>query len=126
MPQQSVPSNDAPMGNVELPASHNSAGLRAADGDLRESERKYRTVVDSTPQGFWLIDCERRTQEVNQAGLRLPRASQPAFSTDTTSPRLNRCAPQYYTPNSLGPLDFLSSECGSDSLAMYLHRFAKD
>ncbi len=35
--------------------------------ELRESEAKYRRVIDSAGQGFWLIDPQRRTVEVNAA-----------------------------------------------------------
>ena len=38
---------------------------------LRESEEKYRTVIDSTMEGFWLISPEKKTLEVNESLCRM-------------------------------------------------------
>ncbi len=43
----------------------------AAIAALRESERKYRTIVDSTSNGYWLVDTDRKTVEVNAALRRM-------------------------------------------------------
>ena len=37
------------------------------DEELRDNAAKYRNVIDNARQGFWLIDTERRTLEVNEA-----------------------------------------------------------
>lgn len=43
----------------------------AAIAALRESERKYRTIVDSTSDGYWLVDTDLKTVEVNAALRRM-------------------------------------------------------
>lgn len=40
---------------------------RLADERLRKSEEKYRTLLTITSEGFWLINSERKTIEVNEA-----------------------------------------------------------
>lgn len=41
--------------------------VRARTSALEESERKYRSIVDSTQEGFWLVGGWGRALEVNQA-----------------------------------------------------------
>lgn len=43
----------------------------AAERALRESEHKYRSLVDNTPAGFWLIGRDQRTVQVNGALCRM-------------------------------------------------------
>jgi PAS domain S-box-containing protein len=38
-----------------------------ADALLRESEERHRLIVESAAEGFWMIDGERRTTEVNSS-----------------------------------------------------------
>ena len=38
---------------------------------LRESEHKYRSAINLTAEGFWLIDLERKTVEVNDSLCRM-------------------------------------------------------
>ena len=38
-----------------------------AEDALRESEARYRTLLETTAEGFWLIDNERKTVEVNES-----------------------------------------------------------
>ena len=40
---------------------------RLADEWLRKSEEKYRTLLKTTSEGFWLLNPERKTVEVNEA-----------------------------------------------------------
>jgi len=44
---------------------------KRADDALRESERRYRSVVNSTSEGYWLLNKERETIEVNDSLLRM-------------------------------------------------------
>jgi len=41
--------------------------LKQADEALRESEKKYRTLLETTSEGCWIIDPELKTVEVNQS-----------------------------------------------------------
>ncbi|MCC6231282.1 MAG: PAS domain S-box protein [Verrucomicrobiales bacterium] len=38
--------------------------------EIQESEERYRSVVESSPEGFWLVDAEGRILEVNDQYLR--------------------------------------------------------
>lgn len=40
---------------------------RETEETLRKSELKYRQIIDTTSEGYWLIDGETRTLEVNRA-----------------------------------------------------------
>jgi len=40
---------------------------KQAETALRKSEEKYRTLLETTSEGFWLLNPERKTIEVNQA-----------------------------------------------------------
>lgn len=42
-----------------------------AETALRESEAQYRRVIETTPDGFWIIDTRGRFLEVNDAYVRL-------------------------------------------------------
>jgi PAS domain S-box-containing protein len=44
----------------------NLAAKHASRAALEESERKYRTIVDSSQEGIWVIDDEMRTTFVNE------------------------------------------------------------
>lgn len=50
---------------------HDITERRAAEQALQQSEYKYRSLVDSTPAGFWLVDAAQRTVQVNPALCRL-------------------------------------------------------
>lgn len=39
---------------------------RRAERDLAESERKYRTIVDTTSEGVWMVDADTKTTFVNR------------------------------------------------------------
>ena len=43
---------------------------------LRKSEKKYRTLLETTLEGYWLLNSERKTIEVNQALCRMLGYSQ--------------------------------------------------
>jgi PAS domain S-box-containing protein len=40
---------------------------KRAEKALQESEKKYRTLLETTSEGYWIIDPELKTIEVNQA-----------------------------------------------------------
>ena len=40
---------------------------KQAEDALRASENKYRSILSQTSQGYWLIDAESKTTEVNQS-----------------------------------------------------------
>ena len=40
---------------------------KQAEEALRESEEKYRTLLETTPEGCWLLNPERKTIEVNES-----------------------------------------------------------
>ncbi len=40
---------------------------KLADEELRKSEEKYRSLLKTTSEGFWLLNPERKTIEVNEA-----------------------------------------------------------
>lgn len=51
---------------------HDVTERTRAEQALRRSERKYRSIIDSTAEGFWLIDAPSRgTLEVNRALCRM-------------------------------------------------------
>jgi PAS domain S-box-containing protein len=54
-----------------LCVGHDVTERKRADDMLRESERRLRLIIESTAQGFWMIDGERRTTGVNGALCRL-------------------------------------------------------
>lgn len=39
---------------------------KQAEKALRDSEHGYRTMIESAPEGVWMLDSDRRTSEVNQ------------------------------------------------------------
>ena len=45
--------------------------LAAANEALRANEVRYRAVVDSSPDGFWILDAEGRMLEVNESYCRM-------------------------------------------------------
>ena len=46
---------------------HDITQRRKAERALRASEQKYRSLLETTQEGFWLIDTERKTLEVNDS-----------------------------------------------------------
>ncbi|MCD6328728.1 PAS domain S-box protein, partial [bacterium] len=40
---------------------------KRADETLRESESQYRRLIETTSEGYWLLDSNRKTLDVNQA-----------------------------------------------------------
>lgn len=50
---------------------HDITERTIAERALQESERKYRSLIDNTPAGFWMIDGSRRTVQVNRALCRM-------------------------------------------------------
>ncbi|MCG6940858.1 MAG: EAL domain-containing protein [Thiohalocapsa sp.] len=46
---------------------HDITSRRAAEHGLRDSERKYRALIEHSPGGFWLLDADGVTLEVNAA-----------------------------------------------------------
>jgi two-component system, cell cycle sensor histidine kinase and response regulator CckA len=48
------------------PTSHTPVLLATAQRALRESEERYRRIVETTNQGVWLIDAEYRTTFMNR------------------------------------------------------------
>ncbi|MFN3075322.1 MAG: PAS-domain containing protein [Alphaproteobacteria bacterium] len=64
--------------NLEMEVEARTRELRqeieerhAADLALRRSERKYRTVIDTASEGFWMIDASTRTVDVNDSLCRM-------------------------------------------------------
>jgi len=50
---------------------HDVTARTRAEAALRESEEKYRTILQTTMDGFWLVDTEGRLLEVNEAYCRM-------------------------------------------------------
>ncbi len=46
---------------------HDITEQRLTERALEESEKRHRYVINNTPAGFWLIDTEKRTRQVNDA-----------------------------------------------------------
>lgn len=46
---------------------HDITGRSRAESALRGSEALYRRIIDTAAEGFWMIDRDRRTLDVNQA-----------------------------------------------------------
>jgi diguanylate cyclase (GGDEF)-like protein/PAS domain S-box-containing protein len=46
---------------------HDISGRMDADAALRKSETLYRRIIDTAAEGFWMIDQDRRTVDVNPA-----------------------------------------------------------
>ena len=44
---------------------------KRAEDALRESEERYRTVIDTASEGWWVVDQDLRTVEVNEALCRM-------------------------------------------------------
>ena len=40
---------------------------KLAEEALKESEKKHRTLIETTSEGFWLLDAEKKTIDVNQS-----------------------------------------------------------
>ncbi len=41
--------------------------VKEAESQMRESEERYRAIVDTTPEGFWYLDPQQRILDVNPA-----------------------------------------------------------
>lgn len=50
---------------------HDITERRLTEEALKQSEHKYRSLIQNTPAGFWMIDTGRKTIEVNDALCRL-------------------------------------------------------
>jgi AmiR/NasT family two-component response regulator len=56
-----------PFGNKELrPVIEMALQRYRLEKALRESEAKYRTFIEMTSEGYWVLDSEHKTGEVNQ------------------------------------------------------------
>jgi two-component system cell cycle sensor histidine kinase/response regulator CckA len=49
----------------ELREARERAARREAEGALRESERRYRRIIETTNEGVWIIDASSRTTFMN-------------------------------------------------------------
>ncbi len=54
---------------------------KQAERALKESEERHRTVIATSPEGFWLLDREGRFLDVNDAACRLLGYSRDEFLT---------------------------------------------
>jgi PAS domain S-box-containing protein len=54
-----------------LAAAVDITNRKAAEEQLRRSEQKYRSMLNSTSEGYWLIDAAGKTVEVNAALCRM-------------------------------------------------------
>lgn len=52
-------------------AFHDSAELQAAQDILHESEERYRSIINGAAEGFWLINPQLETVEVNESLCRM-------------------------------------------------------
>ncbi len=48
---------------------------RKAEQELRRSEQRYRRLISATSEGFWLVDADGRTSDVNESLCRMLRIS---------------------------------------------------
>ncbi|MBI5068062.1 MAG: PAS domain S-box protein [Deltaproteobacteria bacterium] len=77
LPAQGAPGAEPPppeldeLGEVEWALRRATDDLGRAVGALRESEARYRRIVETANEGVWLIDAENRTTFVNQRMARM-------------------------------------------------------
>jgi two-component system, cell cycle sensor histidine kinase and response regulator CckA len=50
----------------ELREARERAARRQAEGALRDSERRYRRIIETTNEGVWIVDAESKTTFVNR------------------------------------------------------------
>jgi len=50
-----------------LSIGHDITDIALAEERIRESEQRHRLIIESAAEGFWMIDADRRTLEVNTA-----------------------------------------------------------
>jgi PAS domain S-box-containing protein len=55
-------------------------GRKQAEQTLRESEERFRTIVDATPECVKLVACDGTLLMMNQAGLRMIEAAEPEIA----------------------------------------------
>lgn len=65
--ERRVEERTAELSQVNASLQIEIAERRQAEESLRESEWLYRSIINNTPQGFWMIDTSLRTIEVNNS-----------------------------------------------------------
>lgn len=61
--------------NLNLQLTDQVSQLQTAKSSLHESEAKYRTLLETAAEGFWLVDSELKTVEVNKSLCQMLRYS---------------------------------------------------
>ena len=64
---------------------HDISDRKLAELALRESERRLRTVLENTREGYAIYDADRRCEYINAAGLNSPAASSKTSSANATT-----------------------------------------
>jgi len=50
-----------------VPSAGDTELRKRAEEALKESEEKYRNLIVTTSEGFWLLDSDKKTIDINQS-----------------------------------------------------------